>query len=166
MKHLRDEAPHWRGGYVGGIWQSVRLVASHPVFTRDVFVEPDIARSRTRVLPVNRDVRPHPVFDGLPAGGFTGPVYQNIVPQFTLLGLPGAPLAGCVSWDHNKDYTGPTEVWHGTNLAVLPHGCGRMVLSTFNFIEHLGTDPAADKLLLNLCRWSSAQTNPGMEEQP
>ena len=46
---LRDEAPHWRGGYVGGIWQSARLVASHPVFTRDVFVEPDIAGSQARV---------------------------------------------------------------------------------------------------------------------
>ena len=34
---------------MGGLWQSVRLVASHPVFTRDVFVEPDVNRCRARV---------------------------------------------------------------------------------------------------------------------
>jgi hypothetical protein len=42
---LQDEAPHWRGGYVGGIWQSVRIVASAPTFVKDVFVKPRMSES-------------------------------------------------------------------------------------------------------------------------
>ena len=75
-------------------------------------------------IPVNHYLRPHAVFEGLPAGGFMGEVYQNVVPQFTLRDLPDAPLAGCVSWDHNKDYTGPKEVWHGSDLTVFRTAAG------------------------------------------
>ena len=117
-------------------------------------------------IPVNHYIRPHTVFEGLPVGGFMGQVYQNVVPQFTLRDLPGAPLAGCVSWDHNKDYTGPTEIWHGSSLTVIPHGRGRLILSLFNIADHLGNDPVADRLLMNLCRWSVGAAKPNSERKP
>jgi hypothetical protein len=148
------------------IWLQVPSATNQLVTTGAFPFAPNRQQAKGMWIPVNHYVRPHPIFDGLPSGGFMGQVYQNVVPQFTLMGLPGAPLAGCVSWDHNKDYIGPTEVWHGTDLTVVPHGRGRLVLSTLNLIEHLGADPVADQLLLNLCRWSAAEMKPGSERKP
>jgi hypothetical protein len=116
-----------------------------------------------RWIPVNHYTRPHPIFAGLPGGGFLGQAWANVVPRFTLMDLPGAPVAGCVSWDCIMDYTGPTDVWHGTDLAILPHGKGRFILSMFGILENIGTDPVADKLLLNLCAFAAAPDATGIE---
>ncbi len=43
MAWARCETPQWRGGITGGIWQSVRLVATGEVLVKDVFIEPKIA---------------------------------------------------------------------------------------------------------------------------
>jgi len=142
------------------LWLQLPSVTNRLVTTGAFPFTPNRQPARGNWIPVNHYVRPHPVFDGLPMGGFMAEAYQNVIPRFTLRDVPGAPLSGCVSWDHNKDYTGPTEVWHGSNLLVMPHGRGRLVLSTFNLIEHLGADPVADKLLLNLCRWLGGETKP------
>ena len=37
------ETPQWRGGITGGIWQSVRLLATGDVYVDDVFIEPRIS---------------------------------------------------------------------------------------------------------------------------
>jgi hypothetical protein len=37
----RNDMPHWRGAIAGGLWQSVRLVASDPVYVSDLFAAPD-----------------------------------------------------------------------------------------------------------------------------
>ena len=37
------ETPQWRGAITGGIWQSVRLVATGDVYVKDVFIEPKIS---------------------------------------------------------------------------------------------------------------------------
>ena len=37
------ETPQWRGAITGGIWQSVRLVATGDVLVEDVFIEPRIS---------------------------------------------------------------------------------------------------------------------------
>lgn len=37
-----SDMPHWRGAIAGGIWQSVRLVATGTVFVGDVFVVPQL----------------------------------------------------------------------------------------------------------------------------
>ena len=39
----RMETPQWRGGITGGIWQSVRLVATDSVYVEDTFIEPKTA---------------------------------------------------------------------------------------------------------------------------
>jgi len=41
------ETPQWRGAIAGGIWQSVRLVATNDVYVEDVFIEPKIADDTT-----------------------------------------------------------------------------------------------------------------------
>ena len=38
-----NDMPHWRGAIAGGIWQSVRLVATGTAFVDDVFLEPRLA---------------------------------------------------------------------------------------------------------------------------
>jgi hypothetical protein len=37
------ETPQWRGAIAGGIWQSVRLIATDDIYVKDVFIEPKIA---------------------------------------------------------------------------------------------------------------------------
>ncbi len=37
------ETPQWRGAITGGIWQSVKLVATGDVYAKDVFIEPKIS---------------------------------------------------------------------------------------------------------------------------
>ena len=39
----QSDMPHWRGAIAGGVWQSVRLVATGTAFVDDVFVEPKLA---------------------------------------------------------------------------------------------------------------------------
>ena len=39
------ETTQWRGAITGGIWQSVRLIATDAVFVDDVFIEPRIANN-------------------------------------------------------------------------------------------------------------------------
>ncbi|MBX2874029.1 MAG: hypothetical protein KTR30_18070, partial [Saprospiraceae bacterium] len=36
------EVPQWRGGISGGIWQAVKLVATDPVYIKDVYIQPNI----------------------------------------------------------------------------------------------------------------------------
>jgi len=45
----KNDAPHWRGAIVGGIWQSVRLVASGPVTIDDIFVIPQLGDDTARI---------------------------------------------------------------------------------------------------------------------
>lgn len=45
----KNDAPHWRGAIVGGIWQSVRLVASGSVMVDDVFVIPQLQDDTAKV---------------------------------------------------------------------------------------------------------------------
>jgi len=43
------ETPQWRGGITGGIWQSVRLVASGKNYINDIFIEGDIRNKSAKV---------------------------------------------------------------------------------------------------------------------
>jgi hypothetical protein len=59
----QSDMPHWRGAITGGIWQSVRLIATGTALVDDVFIEPRLADDSVRVLvtlenadPVTREV--------------------------------------------------------------------------------------------------------------
>jgi beta-galactosidase len=45
----KNDAPHWRGAIVGGIWQSVRLIASGSVMIDDAFIIPRLKDNTARV---------------------------------------------------------------------------------------------------------------------
>lgn len=74
--YVRNETPHWRGAYLGGIWQSVSLVATDPVFVRDVFVEPDLANESAIV---NISVA-NETFQPVPERGAVEPVPNHVGP--------------------------------------------------------------------------------------
>jgi hypothetical protein len=122
-------------------------------------------------IPVLHYMRPHPILDGLPNDGFMNQPYQNVAPVNTLVNLPGPTIAGSVSWDVEHDCYAKMQAWHGTDLAVVPHGQGKMILSMLRLVEHLGTDPVADKLLQNLLTYASeisgkiAPPSPGLTEK-
>lgn len=69
-RYARNEVAHWRGAYVGGIWQSVHLVATDTVFVREVFVEPRLDSGEAIV---NVDVA-NETFQALPEPGAVEPV--------------------------------------------------------------------------------------------
>jgi hypothetical protein len=43
------ETPQWRGGISGGIWQSVRLVATDKSYIKDIYVQPNYQTSQAKV---------------------------------------------------------------------------------------------------------------------
>jgi len=113
---------------------------------------------------IPRLVKKHPIFDGLPADGMMGPVYQNVWAQNTLLDVGGELVAGSIGFDWFPDfdrkrrhYYGPGDVWWGADVAVVPHGKGRCILSQLHLIGNLGKDPVADRLLFNLIRYATAK---------
>jgi hypothetical protein len=108
-------------------------------------------------------VNDHPVFDGLPVNCMMGPVYENVWAEHTLLEIPGKPIAGAIGFDFSPDfelskrhYYGPGDVWWGTDVGVLSHGKGRLIVSQLRLVENLGKDPVADKILFNLIKWTTA----------
>ena len=122
-------------------------------------------RSRTATgnwVPVNHVVRAHPIFDGLPSNGFMGQAYANVCAVETLVGVQGEAVAGSLSYEwRNKprNYLGLDEFWWGADLAVVPHGQGRLILSTLRLLPNLGTDPVADRILFNMIRYGASLTD-------
>ena len=55
----RDDMPHWRGAIAGGIWQSVSLIATGPVYVDDTFVTSDIHTGEVNIASTfqNRDLK-------------------------------------------------------------------------------------------------------------
>ena len=92
------------------------------------FLERGGARSadsrKVRRIPVGHFVREQPVFDGFPAGGLMGQSYRNVAANNSIGKLPddAIEIGGCLSWDVNRDYRGPTEWWHGTDRVAEEYG--------------------------------------------
>lgn len=103
-------------------------------------------------------VHEHPIFEGLPSGGPMRDLYQNVWATTTLRELGGEAVVASVGFDwfsrgHDLQYLGPGESWWGADLAVVPHGEGRIIVSELRLVPHLGKDPVADRLLFNLIRF-------------
>jgi hypothetical protein len=115
---------------------------------------------------IPRLVNDHPVFEGLPVNCMMGPIYENVWAQSTLLDVDGDTIAGAIGFDWFPDYDlskrhyyGPGDTWWGSDLAVAPLGKGRCIVSQLRLVENLGSDPVADKILFNLIRWTTGQSD-------
>ena len=108
-------------------------------------------------------VNDHPFFDGLPVNGMMGPVYENVWARHTLLDVKGETIAGAVGFDFAPDfelskrhYYGPGDTWWGSDVAIVPVGSGRCILSQLRLVDNLGKDPVADKILFNMIEWTNS----------
>ena len=100
-------------------------------------------------------VRDHPVFKGLPVNTMMRDVYENVWARQTLRDLGGEALVASIgfnwfSHEHKLHYSGPGEAWWGADLAQVPLGKGRCLVSQLRIVENLARDPVADKILYNL----------------
>jgi hypothetical protein len=105
-------------------------------------------------------VRKHPLFSGLPAGGMMRDVYENVWATQTLRDLAGEPIVASIGFewfsaDHTLHYSGPGESWWGADLAVVPNGAGRVIVSQLRLVENLGKDPVADRILRNMISFAA-----------
>ncbi len=142
----------------------VAVFLKAPGFSTGLFpFKTRLRAARGNWVPVNHGVRPHAIFDGLPVKDFMGQVYLNVCAAETMQGIDEPPIVGSLSFDWGQgaafgesSYLGLKDVWWGADMAVVPHGKGRMLLSTLQIAEHLGKDPVADKLLYNMVRWAAS----------
>jgi len=110
-------------------------------------------------VPVTHVVKDHPIFKGLPSRCLMGQAYQNVCAVQTLSELPAEPIVASISWNYRDDredppdYLGPRYAWWGSDLAILIHGEGRLVLSTMQLVNNLGQDPVADQILFNMIQY-------------
>lgn len=105
-------------------------------------------------------VKDHPIFEGLPVDGPMRETYENVWATATLAGLGGETVAASIGYewfsrDHKMHYSGPGDSWWGADLAIVPYGKGKCIVSMLRLVENLGSDPVADKLLLNLIKFTS-----------
>jgi len=120
--------------------------------------------ARATWQPITHLVHDHPVFSGLPVNSILGSIYENVWAELTLVGLEGEIIAGSIGFDwypgldkRLRHYNGPGDVWYGSDLASVPVGNGRCIMSQLRLVDNLGKDPVADKLLFNLIEWVAVQ---------
>ncbi len=110
-------------------------------------------------------VKDHPIFDGLPVNEMMGPIYENVWAENTLQDVAGEPIVAAIGYDwfpdydlRKRHYIGPGDTWWGADLAIVPLGKGRCIASQLRLLENLGKDPVADKLLMNMIRFTLSST--------
>jgi beta-galactosidase len=119
-------------------------------------------------LPVCHYARLHPVFDGLPARALMRQPYRNVIPAKTFEEKSDEDIAG--AWDAAPiaagNYMLDESAWWGSDILVRRHGSGRIVMTHLRVMPHLGDDPAAGRILVNLINHFSRRSVPGESPQP
>lgn len=111
-------------------------------------------------------VHEHPLFKDLPVNGPMRDIYENVWARKTLRNLKsredtaietvvGSMGFDWFSRDHKMHYSGPGEEWWGSDVALIPMGKGRVIVSQLQLIPHLAKDPVADKIMSNLINFLS-----------
>ncbi|MBI5094414.1 MAG: hypothetical protein HZB26_18505 [Candidatus Hydrogenedentes bacterium] len=107
-------------------------------------------------------VKLHPVFDGLPARSLMRQVYRNIVPPKTFLETSDEDICG--TFDTTPIATGHymmgETTWWGSDILVRRYGSGRIVFTHLRVLEHLGEDPVADRIFVNMLKHFTRRSVP------
>jgi hypothetical protein len=104
----------------------------------------------------------HPVFDGLPSRDLMQQPYQNVLPLHAFESDTDEEMSGVhCAFPANGD--APGTHWWGSNLVVRRLGGGRVVFTHLRILEHLGNDPVADRLFVNLLNHFSRRSVPSTE---
>ncbi len=153
---------------------AVALVFEPPEDWNDLadLIDPGIrATSKAAVgafLGMYHYVKLHPVFDGLPARGLMRQAYRNVVPAKTFVESSDEDICGTfdttpIAQGHYM--TGQTD-WWGSDILVRRYGAGQLVFTHLRILEHLGEDPVADRLWVNLLKHFLRRSVPSDEPQP
>ena len=103
----------------------------------------------------------HPIFDGLPAGGLMDlTFYRELISDLVWAGQepPAEAVAGGIN--ASQAYSS------GLLVASCELAAGRFILNTLRIREHLGTHPAAERLLRNMLRFAAQATRQPAAELP
>jgi hypothetical protein len=99
----------------------------------------------------------HKFFKGLPINVNMSGLYENIAPTISLRNFKGQNIVQTIAFDRipngnimKRNYIGSGEVWSGSDLSIVNHGDGKMVLSTLKLLENLNFDPVSEIMLLNM----------------
>lgn len=110
---------------------------------------------------ISHMVQNHEVFKNIYESPMMDDKYANVWALTTLRDIKGEkiitnkPVVASVGFDwfsqnHKMHYSGPGDSWWGSDLSVLQYGKGKIIISQLRIINNPGSDPVADKLLLNL----------------
>lgn len=94
-------------------------------------------------------VKLHPVFDKLPTRIFMRQAYRNTAPVLSFAERGEEDICGSLSLSESR-CSSDTDLQWGTNVLIQRYGAGRIVMTYMPILEHLGKDPVADKLFINL----------------
>jgi hypothetical protein len=102
-------------------------------------------------------VRKHKIFEGLPTECIMNNVYENISPHFSMNKQPTPYIMGTVFYFYytgpqldNDYYLGPDNVSWASDIQIIKHGKGKVLLSTLKLVQNLGKDPVADMVFYNM----------------
>ncbi|HRI87983.1 MAG TPA: glycoside hydrolase family 2 TIM barrel-domain containing protein [Candidatus Hydrogenedentes bacterium] len=126
---------------------AVGLIFSPPRDWNDLADRIDTSLRATSVPAINAHhcIRLHPVFDGLPARCIMRHPYRNVAPRVAFTEESDESICGAIGFDEGA------ATW-GEDILVRQFGAGRLVFTHMRILEHLGTDPVADRLFVNLLR--------------
>ena len=102
----------------------------------------------------------HPFFNELPVNVNMSGIYENIAPTISLRNFKGKNIVQTIAFDRipngnilKRNYIGSGEVWSGSDLSIVEHGKGKMVLSTLKLLENLNYDPISEIVLFNMINY-------------
>jgi hypothetical protein len=119
-----------------------------------------LARMNSWLYHKDEWAKPHPIFEGLPTGMLDYALYRQLIPDVAWVGQDAPAEAVCGANDASLNYAS------GLMLSVHQLGAGRFILNTLRIREHLGTDPAADRLLVNLLRDAARDAQQPLADLP
>jgi len=148
--------------YLEGTDKRFRRGASNQVKTATFPFNANVEAAQGLWTCIPHLVRDHPIFEGLPVNTMMRDVYENVWARQTLCDLGGEVLVASIgfdwfSHDHKLHYAGPGESWWGADLAIVPHGKGRCLVSQLRIVENLFKDPVAEKILYNLIEFAASE---------
>jgi len=167
-KRFADLVTHIEGGgtavYIQGVGKRSRRGPSNQVQSSAVPFTARVEAAQGLWTCIPHLVHDHPIFAGLPNRGMMRETYKNVWATQTLRDLGGEAIVASIgfdwfSHDHKMHYSGPGESWWGADVAIVPHGKGRALVSQLRIVENLGKDPVADKILYNLIQFAMPSEN-------
>jgi hypothetical protein len=104
--------------------------------------------------------KPHPIFEGLPAGGIMDYAFYRDILSDRLLDMAESPLesvcgavqTSVIVWGNRSPFQEPEA---GLMLSIHQSNAGRFIVNTLRIRENLGTVPAAERLLRNTLNYAA-----------